>query len=266
MKKILTLILALTLILTFTACSGGTDDKTIVIGATPAPHAEILEFVKPILEKEGYTLEIKVFTDYVLPNNALNSKELDANFFQHKPYLDNFNEKNGADLVSAGVVHFEPLGVYPGRSTSLEELPDGAVIGVPNDPSNEARALKLLEANGIIKLKEGAGFEATAADIAENPHNIKVQEMEAAQVAISIQDLDFGVINGNYAISANLSDRVLVTEAIDSDSANEYVNIVAVRPGDESKPKIEALIKALNSEETRKFIEETYAGVCVPKF
>lgn len=132
--------------------------------------------------------------------------------------------------LSAGVVHFEPLGVYPGRSASLEELPDGAVIGVPNDPSNEARALKLLEANGIIKLKEGAGFEATAADIAENPHNIKVQEMEAAQVAISIQDLDFGVINGNYAISANLSDRVLVTEAIDSDSANEYVNIVAVRP------------------------------------
>lgn len=247
------------------ASTSGATTK-LVVGASPAPHAEILEQVVPILAEQGIELEIKVFNDYVVPNTALNDGSLDANYFQHKPYLDDFNAKNGLDLVSAAAIHFEPLGIYPGKSNDLAAIKDGAVIGVPNDATNEARALKLLEAQGLITLPEGIGFEAVPADIIDNPHKIKFVELEAAQLPASLPDLDFAVINGNYAVGANIADTVLVTESKDSDSAQTFANIIAVRKGDENRPEIKALIAALESEQIRTFILETYKGVVVPVF
>ncbi len=265
MKKIFAVILALTLLAGFAGCSGN-DEKTIKVGASPTPHAEILRAIQPILEKEGYTLEIKEFTDYVVPNNAVSGKDLDANYFQHLPYLQSFNEKFKTDLVSAGAIHFEPLGIYPGKVASIDALPDGGTIAVPNDPSNEARALNLLEKQGLIKLKEGVGLAATPKDITENPKNIKFFEVEAAQVPLSLVDVDLAVVNGNYALSAGIVETVLASESSDSEGAAEFANIVAVRPGDENKPKIKALIAALQSEECRKFIEEKYGVGVVPVF
>ena len=244
-----------------------TDDKTIKVGASPTPHAEILAEAKKILEKEGYTLEIVEYNDYVLPNTALDSGELDANFFQHKPYLDDFNKENGTNMVSAGATHFEPFGLYAGKTASIADLAEGATIAVPNDATNEARALLLLEAQGIIKIKEDAGLSATKIDIVENPLNLKIEEIEAAQIARALPDVDLAAINGNYAIQGglNVSDALAV-ESSDSLAATTYANIIAVNAGDENSEKIQALVKALQSDEVRKFIEEKYSGAVVPTF
>lgn len=247
------------------AATGSADATTIKVGASPTPHAEILAAVKPILAEQGINLEIVEFSDYVLPNNAVESGDIDANYFQHKPYLDNFNKENGTDIVSIGAIHYEPLGVYTGKSKSFDELKDGAQIAVPNDPTNEARALLLLETNGLIKLKDGVGVNATKQDIAENPKNLEIVEIEAAQLGRSLQDVDMAVINGNYAIQAGLdvADTIAKEEA-DSVAAQTYANIVAVKAGNEEKPELKALVDALKSEEIQKFITDTYAGSVLP--
>lgn len=243
------------------------EDKTIKVGASPTPHSEILEQAKAILEKEGYTLEIVEYNDYVLPNTALDTGELDANYFQHQPYLDDFNKENGTDIVSAGSIHFEPFGIYAGKTKSIEELKEGASIAVPNDATNEARALLLLEAQGLIKLKADAGLSATKLDIEENKLNLNIEEIEAAQIARALPDVDLAAINGNYAIQGGLSvSDTLATEDADSLAATTYANIIAVNAGNETSEKVQALVKALQSEEIRKFIEEKYNGAVVPTF
>lgn len=239
-----------------------TGNVTLKVGASPAPHAEILEYIKPALAEQGITLEIVEFSDYLIPNEALASGDLDANFFQHLPYLENYNAKNGTTLVSAGAIHIEPLGIYPGKSTSLETIKDGAVVGIPNDTTNEYRALLLLQEQGLITLKDGVSEEAVPSDIAENPHNLVFKELEAAQLPASLPDLDFAVINGNYAVGAGLGGTALATEGAES----PYVNIVAVRSGDETRPEIIALIKALQTDDVRTFINDNYDGIVVPVF
>ena len=264
MKKTLAALLALCLALCLSACAAPQEDTTLVVGASPAPHAEILEFVKPMLAERGIDLQIEEFTDYVLPNQALESGDLDANYFQHLPYLLNYNESTGATLVSAGSIHFEPLGIYAGKSQDLSSIPDGAVIAVPNDATNEARALQLLAAQGLITLPEGAGLNVTARDVVDNPHNIEFLEIAAEQVPRTLQDVDFAVANGNYAVEAGILDKVLVTEDASSEGAQTYPNVIAVREGDEDREDIQALVAALKSEETRAFIEETYGASVVP--
>lgn len=248
-----------------TASSG--ELQKIVVGASPAPHAEILKAANDVLKEKGYELEIKEYVDYIQPNLALESGDLDANYFQHLPYLESFNKENGTNLVSAGAIHYEPFGVYAGKTTSLDELQDGATIAVPNDTTNEARALLLLEAQGLIKLKEDAGLTATKNDIVENPKNLQLYEVEAAQLPRVIGDVDVAVINGNYAIEAGykVSDALAV-EASDSLAATTYGNVVAVRAGEENDPAIQALIEALTSDEVKAFIEGTYDGAVVPLF
>ena len=265
MKKVITLILALTLVLSLTACGGSkADDKTIKVGASPAPHAAILEVAKEILAEEGYTLEIVTFDDYILPNQSLDAKELDANYFQHITYMNNFNEEFGIHMVSAAGIHYEPFGIYAGKTASLEELPDGAKIAVPNDATNEARALLLLEQEGLIKLKEDAGLTATKVDIAENPHNFEIVETKAELLTNVLQDVDVAVINGNYAIDAGLEVKnALAVEAADGAAAEAYVNVIAVNEGDESSEKIQALVKALKSDRVADFIAQTYEGAVV---
>lgn len=245
----------------------GGEEKAIKIGASPTPHAEILEVVKEELAKDGYTLEIIEYNDYVLPNTALQDGEIDANYFQHLPYLENFNEENGTDLVSAANVHFEPFGIYPGRTASLDQLTEGAKIAVPNDTTNEARALLLLEAEGLIKLKEGAGITATVVDIVENPLNLEIVELEAAQIPRVLPDVDVATINGNYAVEAGytLADAIAV-ESAESLAAQTYGNIIAVRAGEESSEKTKAIVDAVLSEEVKAFIESTYEGAVVPVF
>ena len=241
--------------------------KEIVVGASPAPHAEILNAAKEVLASKGYELKIVEYTDYVQPNNALDSGDLDANYFQHKPYLDSFNAQNGTKLVSAGAIHYEPFGIYAGKTASLEELPDKATVLVPNDVSNEARALLLLEAQGLIKLKDGVGLEATKNDIVENTKNLDIVELEAAQLPRSISDGDIAVINGNYAIEAGLKvSDALATEDSQSLAATTYGNVVAVREGEESSDATKALVEALTSPEVKQFMEETYEGAVVPLF
>ncbi len=249
-------------------CGGNTsDDKTIRIGASPSPHAEILEQVKAEVEAKGYTLEIVEYNDYVIPNTAVEQGELDANFFQHKPYLDNFNEENGTNIVSVAAIHFEPLGIYSSKVEAVSEIGEGAIIGVPNDATNEARALLLLEANGLITLKKGTGVNATVNDIVDNPLKLEIKEIEAAQLPRSLQDLDAAVINGNYAISGGLqvADAIAVEENT-SVAAETYANIVAVKSGNENNEKIQVLIEALQSEAVRAYIEANYAGAVVPVF
>ncbi len=243
------------------------EKETLIVGATAAPHAEILEVVKPILAKEGYDLQIQEFTDYVLPNRALEEGELDANYFQHIQYLESYNEQNGTDLVSAGEIHYEPFGIYAGKTTDLSQLPDGATVFVPNDITNEARALLLLQDQGLLTLKEGAGLEATTNDIVENPKNLDIVEMEAAMIPRTMSDCDIAIINGNYALEAgmNVSDA-LAAETSDSLAAQTYANVVAVRAGDENSEKIQALVQALRSDEVKEFIETTYNGAVVPLF
>lgn len=237
---------------------------TITVAASATPHAEILEQAKPILEKEGWDLEVTVFDDYVQPNLVVESDEFDANYFQHIPYLDNFNEEQGTHLVNAGGIHYEPFAIYPGTKSSLDELAEGDTIAVPNDTTNEARALLLLQDNGIITLKEGAGLEATVKDIEENPKNIKIQELEAAQVARVKDEVAFVVLNGNYALEAGISvmDSVAYEKA-DSEAAKTYVNVIAVKEGNENSEAVQALVNALKSDEITTFINENYAGAVI---
>jgi len=271
MKKLLALIMTLALFALAgcgpdQATSGGSGgSKTLKIGATAVPHAEMLEIVKPLLEKEGIKLEIVEFNDYVQPNLALNDKELDANFFQHEPYLLNFMEEHKeVKLKNAFGVHIEPMGIYSKKITKLDELKDGASIAIPNDPTNGGRALLLLEKAGLLKLKAGVNEKATVQDVAENPKNLKFQEVEAAQVPRTLEDVDAAVINTNYAMQVNL---VPTKDALFmEDSTSPYVNIIAVREGDENRPEIQALIKALKSDEVKKFIDDKYKGAVVPAF
>lgn len=238
---------------------------TLKVGATPVPHAEILEIVKPLLAKQNIDLQIVEFSDYVQPNLALNDKELDANFFQHEPYLDNFiSEHKELKLKNAGGVHIEPMGIYSKKIKELTALPDGASIAIPNDPTNGGRSLLLLEKAGLLKLREGAGVKATVQDIADNPKNLKFQEVEAAQVPRTLDDVDAAVINTNFAMQVNL---VPTKDALFmEDKTSPYVNIVAVREGDEKRPEIEALMKALTSKEVKDFIDSKYKGAIVPAF
>lgn len=278
MKKLFAIIASLAFALVALAGCGGSQQassgsaaatssgvKTLKIGATPVPHAEILEQIKPELEKEGIKLEIVEFSDYVQPNLALNDKELDANFFQHEPYLLNFvGEHKEVKLKNAGGIHVEPMGVYSKKIKDLKELADGASIAIPNDPTNGGRSLLLLEKAGLLKLKAGIGEKATVQDIAENPKHLKFQEVEAAQVPRTLEDVDAAVINTNYAMQIDL---VPTKDALFmEDKTSPYVNIIAVREGDESRPEIQALLKALKSEKVKKFIEDKYKGAIVAAF
>lgn len=242
--------------------------KKITVGASPTPHAEILGAVKDALKEQGYELVVQEFVDYVQPNTALEDGSIDANYFQHKPYMDSFNEEQGTSLVSLAAIHYEPFGIYPGKTKTIAELPDGAQIAVPNDTTNEARALLLLESQGLIKVKEGAGLKATANDIVENPKNLKIVEIEAAQLARSLQDVDLAVINGNYAIQAGLNAQTdaIATESKDSEAAKTYANILSVRAGDENREDLKALAAALQSEAVKTFIDEKYQGAVVAMF
>jgi D-methionine transport system substrate-binding protein len=269
---ILLLAIAFVLIGAISGCStdGGSDNgeaTTLKIGATPVPHSEILEFVKPMLAEEGVELEIVEFTDYVQPNLALDNEELDANFFQHVPYLEDFNEKNDTALSAVILVHFEPLGIYPGQSSSIEELQEGDKVAVPNDTTNEARALLLLQEAGLIEIDENAGLEATIKDITSNPKNLEIIELEAAQISRSLPDVDLGVINGNYAIEAGLNagEDALMAEDKESLAAQTFANVVVIRTGDD-REMFETLKNVLQSEEVKNFLEEKYQGAVVPVF
>lgn len=268
-KRILAAGAAAVLAVGLTACGGKenkADDKTITVAASPTPHAEILEASKDLLKEKGYTLEIKEFDDYPQQNVVVDEGEFDANYFQHQPYLDNFNEEKGSDLVSAAKIHYEPLGIYPGASDDLENIKDGAKIAVPNDATNEARALLLLEENGIITLKEDAGLNATKKDVEENPHNIEIVELDAAQIARVVEELDFVILNGNYALDAgfNVQTDAIAKEEADSEAAQTYANIIAVKKENKDSEKIKALVEVLQSEEIGKFITDTYEGAVVP--
>ena len=244
----------------------GFTEGTITIAASPTPHAEILEAAKPILAEQGWNLEITVFDDYILPNQVVDSGELDANYFQHIPYLDEFNEQQGTQLVNAGGIHYEPFGIYPGTKKTLDEVADGDVIAVPNDTTNEARALLLLQDNGLITLKEGAGLTATVQDIEENPHKLEIQELEAAQVPRVVGEVAYVVLNGNYALQAGFSvaKDSIAYESADSEAAKTYVNVIAVKEGNENNEGIKALVDALKSDEIKQYINDNYDGAVIP--
>lgn len=267
MKKLVSF--GLSLALAVSALSVGAfaeEDKTITVAASATPHAEILEQAKLLLEEQGWDLEVTVFDDYVQPNLVVESGDFDANYFQHIPYLENFNEEQGTHLVNAGGIHYEPFGIYPGTKSTLDELEDGDTIAVPNDTTNEARALLLLEANGVIKLKEDAGLTATVKDIEENPHNVEIQELEAAQVPRVKDEVAFVVLNGNYALQAGFSvaKDAIAYETSDSEAAKTYVNVIAVKEGNENSDKIKALVSVLKSDEIKNYITETYDGAVIP--
>lgn len=237
------------------------------VGAVPTPHAEILNFIKPVLAKEGIDLQVVIFNDYIQPNRALSSGELDANYFQHVPYLNDYNKQNGTHLVPTVAVHFEPLGLYPGKSKSLTNIPDGATIAVPNDTTNEGRALLLLQSAGLIKLKDPTGLTETKHDITWNPHHIRIEELDAAAIPRTVHDVNYAVINGNYAIQAGFTiSDALISEKADSLAAKTYANVIVVRNGDQNKPAIIALDKAITSPAVKKFIEQKYKGSVVPVF
>ena len=242
------------------------EDKTITIGVTPVPHKEIVEEIKPDLEAEGYTVKIVEFTDYVTPNTSLAEGELDANYFQTVAYLDETNEGKGLDLTYTKGIHLEPLGVYSSTIKSLDELKEGATVAVPNDPSNEARALRVLEGAGLIKLKEGE--LVTPKDITENPKNLKFEELEAAQLPRVLEEVDIAVINGNYALEAGLNpaENALYLEDATKEASKKYHNVLAVKKGNEDSEKIKALTNALTSDKVKKFIEEKYNGSVIPTF
>ena len=279
-KKFLSLILALALSASLTACGSSdttetTDDTdsgdtaetvTLKVAASPTPHAEILEQVKPILAEQGIDLVITEYGDYIVPNTAVDEGDEDANYFQHTPYLEQFNAENGTDLVSAGKIHYEPMGIYAGKTASLEELPDGATIAVPNDATNEARALQLRAAQGLIEIDPEAGLNATPNDITSNPKNLEFTELDAAMIPNTIEEFDLNVINSNYALQAGLNpaEDALASEDASSDAAQTYANIVAVKAGHENDPAIVALVDALHSEEIQEFINTTYAGSVLP--
>lgn len=273
-KKILALALAGVLVVgALTGCGSSmsessekkTDDKKITVAASATPHAEILEEAKTLLKDKGYELEVKVFDDYVQPNNVVESGEFDANYFQHVPYLEQFNEEKGTHLVVAGKIHYEPFGIYPGTKKDLKDIAKGDKIAVPNDTTNEARALLLLQDNGIIKLKDGAGIKATVNDIEENPNNIEIVELEAAQVPRVVNEVAYVVLNGNYALEANYTVKkdALAYEKSDSEAAKTYVNVIAVKEDNENSEKIKALVDVLKSDSIKKFINEKYDGAVI---
>ena len=272
MKKLLVALLALVSLAVVAAGCGGDDKKaasadkkvTLKVGATAVPHAEILNDIKPALAKEGVDLQIIEFSDYVKPNLALNDKELDANFFQHEPYLDTFVSERKLALVSAGKVHIEPMGIYSKTIKNLQDIPNGAKIAIPNDPSNGGRALALLQSAKLLKLKDGVGVKATVGDIVGNDKKLKIVEIEAALLPRSMDDTDLSVINSNFAMEAKLNPvkDSLFTEPKES----PYANIVAVRKGDENRPEIQKLMNALRSPEVKKFIEDKYKGAVVAAF
>ncbi len=240
--------------------------KTIKVAASATPHSEILEYAAPLLEEKGYKLDVTVFDDYVQPNLVVESGEFDANYFQHVPYLDSFNEEQGTHLVDAGDIHYEPFGIYPGTKATLDEVAEGDVIAVPNDTTNEARALLLLQDNGLLTLKDGVGLKATIKDIVDNPKNIEIQELEAAQVARVKDEVAYVVLNGNYALEAGFSvaKDSIAYEASDSEAAKTYVNIIAVAEGNENNDGIKALVDVLKSDDVKKYITDTYDGAVVP--
>lgn len=243
----------------------GNDKKpvTVKVGASPIPHAQVLEVVKPLLAKEGINLEIIEFNDYVQPNLQLSDKDLDANYFQHIPYLENFSAERGLKLTYTAKVHIEPMGVYSLKVKDLADIKENSSIGIPNDATNGGRALLLLDKAGLLKLKDGAGITATVADIAQNPKNLKIVELEAAMLPRTLQDVDLAVINSNYALEAKLvptEDSLFIESASDS----PYVNILAVRQGDENRPELKALADALQSEDVANFIKEEFKGAVVP--
>ena len=273
-KKILALALAGVLVVgALTGCGSSksessdkkTDDKKITVAASATPHAEILEEAKTLLKDKGYELEVNVFDDYLQPNNVVESGEFDANYFQHVPYLEQFNEEKGTHLVVAGKIHYEPFGIYPGTKKDLKDIAKGDKIAVPNDTTNEARALLLLQDNGIIKLKDGAGIKATVNDIEENPNNIEIVELEAAQVPRVVNEVAYVVLNGNYALEANYTVKkdALAYEKSDSEAAKTYVNVIAVKEGNENSEKIKALVDVLKSDSIKKFINEKYDGAVI---
>lgn len=292
MKKLLALTLALVLCLGLAACGGGTSTDTdtntdtssdadtngdattngetitLTVGATPNPHAEILAQVKDDLAAEGIDLVVKEYSDYVVPNTAVEEGDLDANYFQHTPYMEKFNEENGTHLVSVGKIHYEPMGIYPGLTKTLEELPDGATIAVPNDATNEARALQLLAAQGLIELKEDAGLNATPNDITSNPKNLQFKELEAAMLPQTASEVDLSVINSNFAMEGGMNPATdsLASEDADSEAAQAFANIIAVKEGHENDPAIQALVKALQSDKVKEYIEKTYSGAVVAVF
>ena len=292
MKKLLALTLALVLCLGLAACGGGTSTDTdtnadassdadtngdatangetitLTVGATPNPHAEILAQVKDDLAAEGIDLVVKEYSDYVVPNTAVEEGDLDANYFQHTPYMEKFNEENGTHLVSVGKIHYEPMGIYPGLTKTLEELPDGATIAVPNDATNEARALQLLAAQGLIELKEDAGLNATPNDITSNPKNLQFKELEAAMLPQTASEVDLSVINSNFAMEGGMNPATdsLASEDADSEAAQTFANIVAVKEGHENDPAIQALVKPLQSDKAKEYIEKTYSGAVVAVF
>jgi D-methionine transport system substrate-binding protein len=272
-KKMLIIALSMMMVLALTACGGGSDsgddsaDKTITVAASPTPHAEILGSISEALAEEGWTLEVKEFEDYVQPNVATTEGDVDANYFQHVPYLEEYNAENGTDLVAVGNVHYEAMGVYKGSKDSFDALADGDKIAVPNDTTNEARALQLLAANGVITLKDGVGLEATKTDIVDNPKNIEVVELEAASIPGALQDVALGVINANYALGASLTtDDAVAYEAQDSEAAETYVNVIVVNKGNEESEKTKALVAAIQTEAVKKFIEDKYNGAVIAKF
>ncbi len=248
-------------------CGGkGADDKVIKVAASATPHAELLEQAKPILADKGYDLQVTVFDDYVQPNEVVESGDFDANYFQHIPYLDSFNEEKGTHLVNAGGIHYEPFGIYPGTKSDLGSVADGDSVAVPNDTTNEARALLLLQDNGLITLKSGAGLNATVNDIEENPYNLEIVELEAAQVPRVVEEVAFVVLNGNYALEAGYSvaKDALAYESSDSEAAKTYVNVIAVKEGNENTDKIKALVEALKSDTVKTYITDTYDGAVIP--
>ena len=247
--------------------AAATETKgTITVAASATPHAEILAAAKPILAEQGWDLEVTEFDDYVLPNEVVESGEMDANYFQHVPYLDSFNEEKGTHLVEVGKIHYEPFGIYPGTKASLDDIADGDTIAVPNDTTNEARALLLLQDNGIITLKDGAGLTATVNDIAENPHNVKIEELAAESVARVADEVAYVVLNGNYALQAgfSVSKDSLAYEKSDSEAAKTYVNVVVVKEGNEDNEGVKALVDVLKSDEIKNFINEKYDGAVIP--
>ena len=251
-----------------TEAAGGTVETkgTIKVAASATPHAEILAAAKPILAEQGWDLEVTEFDDYVLPNEVVESGEMDANYFQHVPYLDSFNEEKGTHLVEVGKIHYEPFGIYPGTKSSLDDIADGDVIAVPNDTTNEARALLLLQDNGIITLKDGAGLEATVNDIAENPYNVEIQELAAESVARVADEVAYVVLNGNYALQAGFSvaKDALAYEKSDSEAAKTYVNVIVVKEENENNEGVKALVDVLKSDEIKDYINSTYDGAVIP--
>ena len=292
MKKLLALLFSLSLVLALAACGGAAettepaeaeeteteetaeaeettestgDMVTLRVGASPTPHAEILRQVVDDLAAEGIDLQVVEYTDYVVPNTAVEDGEDDANYFQHTPYLENFNAERGTHLVAVGDVHYEPMGVYAGQTTSLEELPDGATIAVPNDATNEGRALLLLQAQGLITIDEAAGLECTPNDITENPKNLVFKELEAAMLPQTVDEVDLSVINSNYALQAGFN-PVEDSLAIETAEGTPYPNVIAVKEGNENNEAIQALVKALQSDKVRDYIDQTYGGAVVALF